>query len=178
MPRSRKLCLGCLALLIGIPAVLIVSYPILCEWGFRRYIDMDGQRNHLTCDVRTTDGSTIPEVTLVFSAGDGFRYIPLSGLGGKPPDRTITKTYRCKTSVPGSVTVEWPRLYMRLMEVYIGGTPATIVEQRSSTEFCWDNMVRHYAPDGHPTGETGGSYTATVLIDPIKKTVTVTRPDK
>ena len=176
--RSRKSCLGCLALLIGVPAVLIVGYLVLCEWSFRRYVEMGGQRNHLTCDVRTTDGSTLPEVTLIFSASDGFSYIPLSRLAGGSDDRTIKQTYRLKTSVPGSVAVEWPRLYMRLMEVHIGDTPAAIDWQRGSLVACWDNVVRRYAPDGHPTGETGGSYTATVLIEPIKKTVTVTRLDK
>jgi hypothetical protein len=176
-PVHRRSCLGCFALLVGIPVALVIAFALFCEWQFRSWVHMGGQRNRLVCEVRTTDGSTLPEVSLVFRAADGFRYIPLSGLAGRPPERNISRTYQFRTAVPGSVSVEWPRLYLSLAEVRIGPEVATIDWRRGTLVAQWDNYVRRYAPEGHPISEGGGSYTATILIEPATRTISVKRPD-
>ena len=113
-----------------------------------------------------------------FSSTGRLSLYPAVGAGGGPPDRLILQTYRPKTAVPGSVTVEWPRLYLRLDEVTIDGEPAIIDPRFGVIVAQWDNYVRQYAPDGHPISEGGGNYSTTVLIEPTTRRVTVKRPDK
>ncbi len=163
-PREKgRVSPGCLV--VGLlPLVLIAAYVFYARWEFHRQVDMGGKRNRLTCEVRTTDGSSLPEVTLVFKAGDGIRYVPLSGMAGGSPDYNITKDYTLTTTAPGTVTLEWPRLFLHLVQVRIDGDPA--------------ESSQKYGSHGYWKAAGPSLYTATLTIDPAKKTFTITQPEE
>lgn len=163
---------------VGIIA-LVAAWRLFFEYNIRNWVNFEGQLNSLICDLRTADGSRIDEIELHFTAGDQFWLIPISGMGGGRPDRTIIKSYTLKGVAPGEVKLEWPRLYLRLHEVRCGGGIIPLDWKKGSLVAQWQNHQLHYFPDGSRDWKTyiPGNYRAVVIINRQMNQVTVQKID-
>ena len=151
-----------------VTATCVISVVALClELSWQHYVNFGGKRNRLMCEVVSSDGSSLPNVILHFEGGHSFRIIPLSGMGGGPPDRTIKRAYAVNTTAPGIATCEWPRIYLHLESARVGERILRMHHPRGTTTAHWEAQQPKYFADGSRdwSENVPGDYFARVELD-------------